>query len=227
VMTRSRAPWITCLVGLGFVFFFLGGKNRMRLLALAVGAGAVTVLGTYLMLGPVITDLILDGTLQRFSSLSGAAATDISWLHRMGEAQAVIQKGARSPILGWGFGASYDYFDIIFKFTYSGSFVHNGYVALWFKLGIWGFIMMMMLWFGVIIRTIKSLRFNMPTINRAIILSIGGYLIGLTLLTHTSNPFPVRDQLLFLAIALAIAEGLVQRHCAGSGSTSTGVLGGA
>jgi O-antigen ligase len=225
VMTRSRAPWVVCLVGLGFIFLFVRGKSRMKLLAAVSGAGAATLVGTYLILGPAITDLILGGTLQRLSTLSGATTTDISWLHRIGEAQAVLSKAVQSPILGWGLGASYEYYDIIMKFTYTGHFVHNGYVALWFKLGIWGLVVFISLWWGIIIRILRSLRtVTIPPANRALLLATGGYLIGWILLCLTSNPFPVRDQLLFLTLGLALGEGLVQRYGIGGRFAVTGEM---
>ena len=45
------------------------------------------------------------------------------------------------PILGWGYGTEFQKYDVLFRRTSSfTSYIHNGYLAIWFKNGIVGLI---------------------------------------------------------------------------------------
>jgi O-antigen ligase len=47
----------------------------------------------------------------------------------------------QNPILGWGYGTEFQKYDVLFRRTSSfTSYIHNGYLAIWFKNGIVGLI---------------------------------------------------------------------------------------
>ncbi|MDA0379325.1 MAG: O-antigen ligase family protein, partial [Bacteroidetes bacterium] len=144
ILTQSRAYWVAFFLGAGVTFLFVPMKDRVRMLtvgilsATGVFALAWFVLGDYLL-------LVLTGLLDRFLTLETAVTKDISLINRFLEAKGVWKHIQVNPILGHGMGVPYRFFNITYMYSEVKTFVHNGYVALWFKFGIWGLGMMLFL----------------------------------------------------------------------------------
>lgn len=217
ILTRSRGYWLAVAFGLLALFVLLDSSTRYRMLLLATAALAGAVAAASVFLGQV-ADLVFGGTLYRLATLESALLTDVSMVNRIHEARAVLEGIARSPLLGWGLGAESTHYDLTFRATFTYAFIHNGYLALWFKLGIGGLVVTLGAWLGSIASGFRVLRDPaVGNLHRAVALVAVGSLAATLVSAMTSSPFFVRDQMVMLAILLGLAIGLGQRY---GGTTS-------
>ena len=211
VMTKARGYWGDFIFGVGVLFFLLHGRYRGRLLLLIVGSTGVIVFLALAFFGPLV-ELVVTGTADRFSTLGTALTEDRSLVNRFIETQAIWEHIKQNPILGHGFGTTFTYFDIVFVGTRTKSFVHNGFVALWFKLGIGGLLLMLWAWGGAIWQALKVYwDEGLPRPYRIIALIMAVSLIAIIPSANTSNPFILIDQVYTFTLQLAVACGVYQR----------------
>src|SRR5690606_27464777 len=103
---------------------------------------------------------------ERLATLGSAATNDISLYNRFRESGVVLDLIAKNPIVGHGAGVGYLFFEIGRSGTDTDSFVHNGFLGVWYKWGIWGLIALVYFWLstikvglrGILLRTISPLR---------------------------------------------------------------------
>jgi O-antigen ligase len=219
VLTRSRGYYVDLVLGVIVLMLLLRGRQRLQLGTLVFGGGALLLLTMMLFFGPV-AELLVDGTLLRLSTI-GSATTDLSLVNRFLETEAVVDKGRLSPILGWGLGADFTYFDLVTRKTFTWEFIHNGYAALWFKLGLWGLILVLAIWGVAAWHGLTAYRaVRIPAVHRAIALAAAVGLIALVPSTSTSSPFFTREMLQAMVVQIAIAAGLYQRYMLSSGASA-------
>lgn len=212
VLTKSRGYWIDLAFGISVLTILLRGRYRWRLILTMVGGAGSILLLAYLFFGPLF-DLVLSGTINRFGTLSTALAEDRSLVNRMIESEAIWEGIKRNPILGYGFGTTITYFDLNFLTTRTKSFMHNGYIALWFKQGPITLLVILFAWFGTIRQGLK-LYWDQRAPQRHRILALGAALTLIAIIpsVSTSNPFIVIDQVYAFALQLSLTAGLYQRY---------------
>ena len=211
VITKSRGFWVSALLGILFLGVVLPGSDRRRLVAWG-GAGLVVLVGaSVLVLGDQLA-LIAYGTVQRFATLATAATQDVSLVNRFWETSAAVDMALENPVLGYGWGVQVTRFNIIYGITETWAFLHNGYVALWLKTGLWGLALMMTVWVGGIFRATWAGRGGAlgPT-DRALALGAAATLVAFTLVANSSNPFSILDQMLVVTLLLGLTNGLADR----------------
>lgn len=208
ILTQSRAYWVAFFLGAGVTFLFVPLKDKGRMLtvgvlsALGVFALAYVVLGDYLM-------LVLSGLLDRFLTLESAVSKDISLINRFLEAKGVWAHIQVNPILGYGMGVPYRFFNITYLYSESKSFVHNGYVALWFKFGIWGLGMMLFLMLRFWHASFRNWRRRMTDpIPGIVSLAATGAITALAVTATTANPFYQNDLMFMYAVLWGIVGGI-------------------
>ena len=215
VLTKSRGAWLTTAAGLMVCGVLAGGIIRRRLILAMLGGGLATVLAGLLTIGPQLA-LIGIGVLRRLTSISTAATEDISLLNRYAEAAATWEAILSSPILGSGWGAPVVRYDLIGLHTTYTSFVHNGYLWLWHKVGIWGLLLLCITLAGTLWEGTRATRTTaIHREYRALAAGATGAVVAYIILAVPSNPYVVLDQMLVVSITL----GLASRHldpCAGS-----------
>lgn len=155
LVTLTRSVWIGFAFGMGLAVLFGDGFARRK---------------TLLYLGSLITGLVLVAFLffqeavlfaweiiqLRFRFLS-SNTLDMSFVDRFYETEAVWEYIRRNPILGYGHGVDYIRYDVFFGHTKNpSSFIHNGYLAVYFKFGLVGLVLFVTL-FGWIIRNSLAL----------------------------------------------------------------------
>jgi O-antigen ligase len=208
ILTRGRTFWVAFALGVGLLLVLLRGRQRIRLVVLTVlgGAGLVTV--ALLFFGQV-ADLIFSGTLNRLTMIN---TQDISMQARFVEWRAVWERIVANPILGYGFGTTYEHFDILSLATLVKGFVHNGYLATWYKLGVFGLLLLLLCWGRALFDAIRVYRDErVPERHRAFVLIAFVSLITLALAANASIFFLVMDQIFAFALLTGLVSGLVQR----------------
>ena len=125
---------------------------------------------------------------------------------------AAMDRVAQNPVLGHGWGVQVTHYSLVSAGTRSWAFLHNGYVALWFKLGLWGLGLMLVTWLATLARGLWALwTERLETDERALLAGSVATLAVLLLTASTSNPFSIMDQMLLLGLLLGGASGVAQR----------------
>jgi len=208
ILTQSRGYWVAFFIGGLFLFYLVPKKTRIRFVSAAVLSGA-GILGLAMFFFGDYVMLIVTGLLNRVVSIGSAATRDLSLVNRLLESSAVLSHIATNPILGHGMGVTYRFYDITFGFSHEKSFIHNGYLALWFKFGIWGLGMLLYFFGAIIRRSVRVFRSLTPTPHaRTAGLAVAGSFIAFSVSANTSNPFYINDTMFIFAVLAGIAGGL-------------------
>ncbi|MEM0962900.1 MAG: O-antigen ligase family protein [Bacteroidota bacterium] len=210
IVTRSRGFWIAAAFGIASMAVVAPGRYRGRLLGFLFLGGAAVVGLAVLVLGDQLLIVAL-GALDRLVSI-GSATQDISLINRFAESQAAWEKIRVNPILGYGWGVQVTHYSIIAEGTRHWAFLHNGYLSIWYKTGLWGLAAMMFVWIGVMWRTARTARLaKLASRDRALALGAGATIAAFTPVAASSNPFSVLDQVLVVTLVLALGHGLADR----------------
>lgn len=212
ILAKSRGFWIDFAFGVFLLLFLLQGRQRWHLIIFLVGGASVMIALVLTFFGP-LADLVFAGTIKRFDTLDTALTQDRSLVNRFIESRAVWDGVRKNPILGYGFGTTFSYFDINFLTTRTKSFIHNGYIALWFKLGLGGLTLMIFSWASAAWHGLKVYwTKTVPRRHRGFALIAALTLLSLIPSVGTSNPFMLMDQVFMFTLQLAFACGLYQRY---------------
>ncbi len=211
LIAKSRGYWISTLFGLGLAVAASPREIRRRQVLYLVGGGAaLAALASALFYEQVA--LLVEGVGIRFASLATAATADVSLLNRYAENRAAWADIRANPILGYGWGRQTTYYSTISEGTSRWSFVHNAYVFVWHKAGLWGLGLVLALWARAAIRAAKAARTStLPLAERAAAAGVVGAVAALALVANTSNPLGIADASLVLVLVLATGHGLGQR----------------
>ncbi|MFT5143756.1 MAG: hypothetical protein ACI80V_002215 [Rhodothermales bacterium] len=212
ILSQTRGHWVAFAFACLVIFPVLGRAERYRL----VSVGALSVAGIvglgFLFLGEAF-QLVAAGIVDRVISIGSAASDDISLINRFRETKVVMGKVLQNPILGYGPGVKFGFWDLSYlpPFTHQTSFLHNGFVALWYKFGIWGLGLVLYFWGAAIRRGIRVYHSAAPDSLRVAGLSASALLIAFGVSASTSNPFYVNDTMFVFAAVMGIGAGVSQR----------------
>lgn len=208
VLTRGRTYWVALVLAVGLFLLLLRGSQRARFIALSVaGLGGLAGV-TFLFFGQA-ADLLFSGTLNRITMIS---SQDISMQARFFEWRAVWAYISANPVLGYGFGTTYSHFDILSNATYVKGFIHNGYLAVWYKLGLFGLIVLLFVWGRSLLSAYRLHRSDdVSRRHRAFALTAFISLTTLALTANTAIFFLVMDQIFAFALLVGLVSGLAQR----------------
>lgn len=213
ILSKSRGFWVATVLGLGVLAVTVRSVERRRLVtAVVLGATALGVVAGLLFSDQVA--LLLDGSARRLASLA-TAGQDLSLLNRFAETRGAWERIRVNPILGYGWGVQFAYYGLLTDGTVRWSFLHNGYVNLWYKTGLWGLLLMMVVWVGGLVRAGRSGRtLRLGEWERACAYGATASLAALSLAAITSNPFSSLDLMLIVTLVLALAHGVADRAAA-------------
>jgi O-antigen ligase len=212
LLTQSRGYWLAFIAGALLLLILSPGKYRWRLVNTGVVAAGFALGAAFLLLGDFVT-LVVTGMIERFVSIGTASTADISLVNRFQESAMALSWIAKNPIVGYGIGFNYAVFDIIYDSTLVKSFIHNGYIALWFKFGIWGFGMLLYFIIAILRRAIAVMKSGQVYSTEMICCAgvatcIGAFAVS----ANTSNPFYLNDMMFLLGILSGLAGGCSMRH---------------
>jgi O-Antigen ligase len=207
ILTQSRGYWVAFLLGAFLIVIMVPTKYRVRL----VGTGILTLAGIIglgtLLFGDLIL-LIVTGLFDRFLSLGSAFTRDISLVNRFYESASVWEHIKNNPILGYGMGVSYRFYDIIYNFSHEKSFIHNGYVAVFYKFGIWGSAMLFYVLASFWRRGVQAFRASgLTQFEQLTGLAVSAGFSAFALSAATQNPFYSNDTMFIFAILAGISGG--------------------
>jgi O-antigen ligase len=210
ILTQSRGYWLAFAVSVGVFMLFSDRSARVRALITSTLLGFVAITIAFTVYYSA-TLLVLENLAYRLS-LTGGSQMDPSLLERVLETQSVWDLVKLNPFAGYGFGYVYQRYGVISGYWTHTSYVHNGYLAVWFKMGLFG--MLAAITYLIMIartgyRVFKAATSPFARITALIILC---QVIGMMLVNITSPQFLGFDSMLLLAVMGAMVASLADRH---------------
>ncbi len=207
IMTQARGAWLAFILGMFVLFLIVRAPERIKILTTGTII-SVLILGIgYILIGPFLS-VILEGIVERFGTITTSFTQDLSLVNRFRETQAVFEKIAVNPLIGYGPGVSYLFYDIVHQSTDTDSFVHNGYIGLWYKYGLWGLGLVLYFWYSTVKTGLRAFRSEATNYWIRLAGLAGAIpLVALTITTLVGNPFFLKNQLFIIAIAAGLAVG--------------------
>lgn len=210
----SRGPWLSFIIGLFWVFFFVEKKKKVEIAMLAVTGSCAILVAISLFFGH-IGELIINGIEMRFlSSTKGSA--DISVKSRLVESEAAIEVFLTHPLSGIGMGSSFAFFEPIGQYTSHKTFTHNGYLFIALK---WGGPLALLLFFTLFLYLRQGQKIirvhSRNSFYKGLAIASTSTLLASLILNVPANQFIMRDSLFLMAFSIAcisIAEGELKRN---------------
>lgn len=211
LLTLSRGFWLAFALGLLFLFVVVERRHRVNIVlygstaALPLLAVGLFFFGDYVL-------LFLGGLLDRLVSIKGSLTKDLSMLGRIYESRGAIARIAENPLLGHGVGVPFSFHSILTRTTVSQTFMHNGYLSLWYRFGLVGTGLVLYWWGRSLWCGLRCYRITeAPLALRLAGLGAAASLVAFTLSAMTSNPFYHKDYLFGLAYIMGLACGTYAR----------------
>ena len=202
ILTQSRGYWLAFIVSFTTIFLSVPANKKGKML-LYFSAILIILLGIAKIYFPEYFTLVFNALILRFQSIATSAQVDISLLERFEESAVVFSKIVANPILGYGFGAEYTKFIFFERFHISTSYVHNGYLAAWYKFGLFGLLLMLSIYISVIRNSYRIFKQSNKAIHKIVGLTILATLSGMLLVNNTSPQFLAFDSILLLTFMAA------------------------
>ena len=212
ILTQSRTYWLALAFGAALLFVFVDGRRRRRIVvAGAAGFFGVIAVG-FAFFGDFML-LVLDYFAGRFASIGTAATEDLSLVNRFRESEAAWGYVQQNPVLGYGMGVPYRFYDLAHRGIDQDPFVHNQYIMLWFKFGIWGLGLILFFWVRAAWRGVQAFRLaDLPLHTRMASLSAAVCLMAYLLSALASPPLYLSDTILLFGIFTGLTAGVWRRH---------------
>ncbi len=198
LVTFSRGYWVASVLGVGLVFWFIDVRRKLRFLVLAFVFGVVIFVSLVALFGD-ITPYLTQSLAQRAGSIA-KAQTDISIVNRLAESEAIWEKIYKNPIVGYGLGAKFSFFDVIRLTTRRTDYAHNVYLYFWFKLGILGLISFIAFYALYIRGSYRLFRETPPSAEKGLAVGLVALLLAMIPLSLTSPQFLQKDSLLIITL---------------------------
>lgn len=202
VLTQSRGYWLAYVISFIVIFILLNREKKIQMVVW-FGTIAALVITTAALFFSSYFDLVTTALVERFQSIATSTQKDVSLLERFDESASVFNKIIVNPVIGYGLGVEYTkfyYFDRIHGAT---SYVHNGYLAVWYKFGLPGLFILLSICLITIRNAYRIFKNNPQTVHKILGLSIIAVIFGMFLVNNTSPQFLAFDSTLLLTIMAA------------------------
>lgn len=200
IITQSRGFWVACL--LSFVVVFLISSSVERVRVLLVSLITFITVGLILVIFSQEYLTVIGGLGERLASFS-SLGLDISLIERARETKTIVEMISVNPIAGYGLGVEYDRWFLVPKHVESTSYIHNGYINLWFKFGIAGLIVILGISYKLVQKSYSFLRKESDWLQRTILKTIVAAWIGAIAVSVTSPQFYSFDGIMLLVVFTA------------------------
>lgn len=203
IIGLSRAVWVSYALGIAVIFLLVERDKKRQLILFGAASLAAVLLAGSLMFENFFT-LIVAGLADRLLSLRSAASQDLSLINRFIEMDAAWQYIKQNPIVGHGFGVPIKYYSLVFEATRIDSFIHNGYIGVWYRHGLVGALLLFGFYFGCLWTAVRTVRF--PAVGRrerVMATAACACLAAEALVGNSQNPFATSDNTFIVGIMTA------------------------
>lgn len=211
LVTLTRSVWIGFAFGMGLAVLFGDSFSRRK---------TISYLST-LIVGLVLVGFIFfqeavlfawEVIQMRFKFLS-SNTLDMSFVDRFYETEAVWEYIRRNPILGYGHGVDYIRYDVFFGHTKNpSSFIHNGYLAVYFKFGLVGVALFVALFTWIIRNSLRLFRLTDTPWVKALSMAIFCYFSTALLINLVTPVFLFFEGIFLMSILGGILSMLLIRE---------------
>jgi O-antigen ligase len=207
VLTFSRGYWGTGAFGLLLLVIILKGPPRRRIIKF----GMLSAVAVFLVAAFVFPKLLLDlvkGLGTRIGQLRGQ---DLSLQSRLAESSAALEHFLVSPVIGYGMGAEFSFFNPIGRVTSTSWYIHNGYLFMLYKFGLVGTILYFLFYLRMLVLTAREARAAIEEKTKILLFSFFCIMASMLLVSFTSPQFYDRVAILILTIFWGISSGISKR----------------
>jgi O-antigen ligase len=187
IATLTRGLWVVTLFSFGLIYLLVQGAERKKFITILI-----STLSLILLAGAIYWDFTLfvfELLSLRFSSI-GTGTQDISLLERVLETKAVFDMILTNPIAGYGLGSEYLRHNLLMQNTMGYTFyIHNGYLAVWFKFGLFGLLTLLAYCGFLFHRGYRMYKHSSTFFDRVVGLVTVVYLTAATVLNITTPVF--------------------------------------
>jgi O-antigen ligase len=209
ILTQSRGFWVTFALSTAVFLYFADTKERVFAISLIsaifIGVALVVLIFFYDLL-----EIIIYGFQTRILSLL-EAGQDVSLMERVVESRTVMKEVVENPIAGHGLGAQYIRHNMLFGNVYKPAhYIHNGYIFLWYKFGIFGLILMPVLYLTLARYAYLCFKHHSVDLYRQVSLGIMCIILPAMILNMTSPLYSMFDGLFFITLSGAFIASIYE-----------------
>lgn len=230
VLTFFRSLWITILLCIPAMGFFLGKRYWKSLLIYGTTSlAAVFILFQLLFGGRFDVNVIGKSVADRFTS-SSRVKIDPSLRNRNTEAERTLAMALSSPIVGTGISTTSEFINKIVFRTVRARWNHNAFPWMLYHFGIVGSLLLLASYFAYVVlgfrlhrRLVRSNAFDEATRFQLRALLVAGltFLLGILFMFWINNPYLDRGSFLCFSCIYAFFDVLDRRLRAAAGSADT------
>lgn len=200
VMSMSRGPIAATLLGMLAVIALVPVKQGIKLAATMIAVIGFNIAALSLLF-PTFASSILENIGDRLSTVE-KLNVDKSLGSRVAESRSLLEDYIpASPMIGYGYGVTYSFYDAPFSVTAHPYFIHNGYVYPLYKYGVpAGLFFLLMLFYPLLKTTVVRPKRD-SGFPRAIMIGAAACLVAILLTNLTSSKFSMHvDSAIFVVI---------------------------
>jgi O-antigen ligase len=201
ILTQSRGYWLAFTLSAFALFVFINKKGKIRMLSTFLLTAVPALIFLQLFFSQEL-QLIIGGMTDRLLTIF-SGTMDWSLKERVLESQQVFDKITQSPISGHGFGVKFTKKLLFYDTFIQTSYVHNGYLATWFKFGLPGLLIIYSFWGFIVMYGVRLYKSSSTVIIKAVAISAFSIIIGMALVNNTSPQVLNFESVLFVAIIAA------------------------
>lgn len=201
ILTQSRGYWLAFFLGMLVLFYTINKKGKVRITLTFMGLFIPSIFILYFFFYEQLS-LVLSGLAERFQTLF-SGSLDRSMYERVLESKTVFNHIVQNPIAGYGFGVTYTKKLLFSDYFIQTSYVHNGYLATWFKLGILGLFLVYTTWLYILAKSVALYRKTTNITTQIVSLTIASTIAGVLLVNNTSPQILTFETVFFISIFAA------------------------
>jgi O-antigen ligase len=197
-----RTVWVIAILMIPILFLLAKREERKRGYRFLGMLGIAAVIGVIVaMRTSHVANLYLTSMFVRLTTTT-KVTTDSSLKNRYIEWSRILIYIRASPLVGYGYGAHFLNFDWLRGFYSMEGYTHNGYLMIFFKSGLIGFIAFFAAYFGFLMKAFRIVRSRFLTeMERGIARAAIAFMFSILILSTTLNSFAERISMVWLALA--------------------------
>jgi O-antigen ligase len=199
ILTQSRGYWIAFAFSFILIFLFVSRRKKVKMVTY-FSVLFILIIGAAMFFFPLYFDLVYYAIVERLNSIATSAKVDISVLERIDESSRVLSKIVVNPVVGYGLGTEYLKFIFFDRVNITTSYIHNGYLAAWYKFGLPGLILLLSICVMILRSSISIFKTTPHWYHRILSLTIIGTISGMLLVNNTSPQFLSTDSYLLFTL---------------------------